>query len=109
VPSLRALGVAAIAGLAISASLRLWFHWPTTLAIGLGVLAAAVVLVTSVSFGHDPADADAAWRAAAPDLIDRSFGAATPGAATPGAATSGTARDTSVDAPSPETAIEKRT
>jgi hypothetical protein len=93
------MGVAAVAGLAISLYLLFWFHWPTTLAIGLGVLATAVALVTSVSFGHDPADADAAWRAAAPDLVDRPVGLVAADPAPKG----------SLDGTSSETAIENRT
>jgi hypothetical protein len=68
--SLKTLAIAAISSSGLVLYVVLWFHWPITLSLGVGALMAMVVVMTSASLGADPADADAAWRAAAPDLGD---------------------------------------
>jgi hypothetical protein len=68
--SLRTLAIAAISSFGLVLYLVLWFRWPITLSLGAGALMAMVVVMTSASLGADPAKADAAWRAAAPDLQD---------------------------------------
>ena len=68
--SLRTIAIAAISSLGLVLYLVLWFRWPITLSLGAGALMATVVVMTSASLGADPAEADAAWRAAAPDLQD---------------------------------------
>lgn len=69
-PDIRALAVAIGAALAISGYTILWWHWSVAIGLGVGILIGASALVTSVSLGADPSEADAAFRAAAPDLVD---------------------------------------
>ena len=72
--SRRALALAIIAGLAVATYFALWFRWPAFLAIGIGATLAVVMLLFASSLGPDPEEADAAWRAAAPDLAERERG-----------------------------------
>ncbi len=72
--SLRTLAIAAISSFGLVLYLVLWFRWPITLSLGAGALMAMVVVMTSASLGADPAKADAAWRATAPDLQDEAPG-----------------------------------
>ena len=69
-PGWKTLSIAVLSGFALAAFLTLFWRWPPAVGVGVGVLASAVVLLTSVSFGTDPARADAAWREAAPDLVE---------------------------------------
>ena len=73
--SLRTFAIAAISSLGLVSYLVVWFHWPITLSLALGALMATVVVMTSASLGSDAEDADAAWRAAAPDLVEPRGGA----------------------------------
>ncbi len=66
----RALLVSLGAAAAITVFLLLWWRWPLALGLGTGALLGGLVLMTSVSLGADPAEADAAWREAAPDLVE---------------------------------------
>jgi hypothetical protein len=75
VPGLRAAGAAVLVGLIAGLYFAVWLHWPTFLAVAVGAFMALVLLMIATSLGEDPAAADAAWRAAAPDLI-RAPGAA---------------------------------
>ena len=68
---LRTLVIAASTSLGLVVYLSLWFHWPLTLSLAVAALLGMLVLATSASLGEDPAAADAAWRAAAPDLLDQ--------------------------------------
>jgi hypothetical protein len=77
IAGLRTLAVAGLSSLGLVVYLVLWFRWPVAISLGVGVLMALLVVLTSASLGADPAEADAAWRAAAPDLVDRPAG--TPG------------------------------
>jgi hypothetical protein len=77
VASARALTVAAVAGLGVALYFALWFKWPTFLAIAAGATLAVVMLLFAASLGDDPQQADAAWRAAAPDLVERERASAT--------------------------------
>lgn len=69
-PDLRAIVIALGVGAGITAYTTLWWHWPLALGGGAGIILAGLALVGSLSFGIDPAKADAAWRAAAPELED---------------------------------------
>lgn len=78
-PGGRTLALAAAVGIGVGLYLALWFHWPTFIAIAIGATMAVVLLLFSASLDDDPAAADAAWRAAAPDLADRERAGRTPG------------------------------
>lgn len=67
-PDIRAIIVALGVGLGTGAYLTLFWHWPLALGGGIGIVLGGLALVGSVSFGPDPADADAAWREAAPEF-----------------------------------------
>ncbi len=69
--TLRTLAIAAATSLGLVLYLILWFHWPVTLSLGVAALLGMLVVVTSTSLGEDSAAADAAWQAAAPDLLDQ--------------------------------------
>ena len=73
-PGWRALGIAAVVGVGVGGYFQLWIHWPTPFAVAIGATMAITLLLIAASLGEDSAAADAAWRAAAPDL------ARTPGA-----------------------------
>lgn len=69
-PDIRALAIAIGASVAVSGYTILWWHWSVAIGLAVGILIGASALVTSVSLGTDPVEADAAFRAAAPDLVD---------------------------------------
>ena len=69
-PGWKSLAIAVISGAVLALFLTLFWRWPPAVGMGVGVLASAVVLLTSVSFGTDPARADRAWRDAAPGLVE---------------------------------------
>jgi len=69
-PGWKTLAIAILSGFALAAFLTLFWRWPPAVGMGVGVLASAVGLLASVSFGTDPARADNAWREAAPDLVE---------------------------------------
>ena len=75
--------VAIAVGFAVGTYVELWMRWPTFVAVGLGAVMAIVLLMLASSLGEDPAEADAAWRAAAPDLIGRETDAERPGTPKP--------------------------
>jgi hypothetical protein len=70
-PGPRTLAIAAALGVGVAAYFALWLHWPTFLAVGIGATMAVVLLLFASSLSDDGAEADAAWRAAAPDLVAR--------------------------------------
>lgn len=74
-PDLRALLVALGVGGGIAAYLLLWWHWPLALGAGAGLLLGGLAL-TGTSRSMAASEADAAWRAAAPDLQDAPAGPA---------------------------------
>ncbi len=82
-PGARSLALAAAVGLGVGLYFALWFGWPTFVAVAIGATMAVVLLLISTSLSDDPSAADAAWRAAAPDLAARERGAAAPGALEP--------------------------
>ncbi len=69
-PDLRAIVIALGVGIGITAYTTLWWDWPLALGGGAGIILAGLALVGSLSIGIDPARADAAWRAAAPEFED---------------------------------------
>ena len=69
-PDLRAIIVALGVGIGIAAYTTLLWHWPLALGGGVGIVLGGLTIVGSVSIGPNPADADAAWRTAAPEFID---------------------------------------
>jgi hypothetical protein len=78
VPDLRPFAVALFVGLAIAAFTLMWWHWPAAIGIGLGFVLGGLTLVGTISVGGDDAAADAAWRAAAPDLLEPRVGPVRP-------------------------------
>jgi len=46
----------------------LWWHWPLAIGIGAAVLLGGLALTGTISVRPAGTSADAAWRAAAPDL-----------------------------------------
>jgi hypothetical protein len=73
-PAGRAIALAVAVGLGVGLYFNLWFGWPTFLSVALGATMAVVLLLVATSLAHDPGEADAAWRAAAPDLAARERG-----------------------------------
>src|SRR3990172_4656109 len=69
-PDLRALLVGVGVGAGVAAYTLLWWHWPLAIGAGAGILLGALALTGSISIGQNGADADAAWRAAPPDLVE---------------------------------------
>jgi hypothetical protein len=74
VPSARALALVVLFGLGAGLYFALWFRWPAFLAIGIGATLGVVMLLFASSLAANPEEADAAWRAAAPDLAERERG-----------------------------------
>ena len=70
-PGIRAVALAVASGTLVALYFALWFRWPTFLAVAIGATLAIVMLLFAASLADDPARADAAWRAAAPDLAAR--------------------------------------
>jgi len=70
VPDLRAIVIAVGVGGGVGGYLSLWWHLPLAIAWGIGLVLGGLVLVGTMSVVKDPAIADRAWRAAAPDLVD---------------------------------------
>ena len=69
-PDLRALLIAIGVGLGVATYTIVWWHWPFAIGAGAGILLGGLTLTGAVSIRADGAEADAAWRAAAPDLVD---------------------------------------
>src|SRR3990172_6407659 len=69
-PDLRALLVGVGVGAGVAAYTLLWWHWPLAIGAGAGILLGALALTGTISVGQNGADADAAWRAAAPALAE---------------------------------------
>jgi hypothetical protein len=67
-PQVRALVIAVGVGGGVAAYTLLWWHWPLPLGIGAAILLGGLSLTGFVSVRREGAAADAAWRAAAPDL-----------------------------------------
>jgi hypothetical protein len=68
--NLRTFAIAGATSVGLVLYLVLWFRWPITLSLALGALMATLIVMTTASIAEDPAKADAAWREAAPDLVD---------------------------------------
>jgi len=69
-PDLRALLVAIGVGVGVAGYTLLWWHWPLALGVGAAILLGGLALTGTVSVRREGSAADAAWRAAAPDLQD---------------------------------------
>ena len=69
-PDLRPFVVAALAGVGIAAYTIMWWHWPVALGGAVGLIVGSLALLCMVSIGRDPSVDDAAWRAAASDLVE---------------------------------------
>ena len=76
-PGWKSVTIAILSGFGLTLFLALFWRWPLAIGAGLGVLASAVLLLTTVTIGTDPGRADAAWREAAPDLVEPRVGPAT--------------------------------
>jgi hypothetical protein len=68
VPDIRALLIAAGVGGGVAAYTILWWHWPLAIGIGAAILLGGLALTSTISVRPAGTNADAAWRAAAPDL-----------------------------------------
>lgn len=69
-PDLRALVVSVGVGVGVAAYTLLWWHWPLVLGVGAAILLGGLALTGTISVRREGSAADAAWRAAAPDLQD---------------------------------------
>jgi hypothetical protein len=69
-PDRRAVITALLVGGAIGAYFLLWWRWPLVAALGIGLVIGGLTLVGTMSVAKDPAIADDAWRAAAPEFTD---------------------------------------
>jgi hypothetical protein len=70
VPDLRAIVVSLGVGAGVAGYFMIWWHWPLIVGGGVGILLGGLALVGTMAAAHDPADDDAAWRAAAPEFTD---------------------------------------
>lgn len=73
-PDPRAIIIAAGVGLGVAGYTILWWHWPIPFGAGAGLLLAGLALTSFAGGGTDESAADAAWRAAAPDLAEEPAG-----------------------------------
>ncbi|TAK02132.1 MAG: hypothetical protein EPO36_03160 [Chloroflexota bacterium] len=73
-PDPRAILIAAGVGLGVAGYTVLWWHWPVPFGAGAGLLLAGLALTSFAGGGTDESEADAAWRAAAPDLAEEPAG-----------------------------------
>lgn len=69
-PDIRGLLISILVGAIVAMYTILWWRWSVPAGLGVAVLLAGLALMTSAAFGGDPGAADAAWRAAAPDLVE---------------------------------------
>jgi hypothetical protein len=79
-PGARTVAIAVVVGLVAGIYVEVWIRWPTFVAVGVGAVMAILLLMVASSLGEDPAQADAAWREAAPDLVAPSPAPAPPAA-----------------------------
>jgi hypothetical protein len=68
VPDPRALLIAIGVGGGVAGYTLLWWHWPLAIGVGAGILLGGLALTGTISVRPEGSSADAAWRAAAPDL-----------------------------------------
>ena len=73
-PSIRTILVALVVGAGFGIYLQALAGWPTFVAVAVGAVMVVFILLVAASLGDDDAAADAAWRAAAPDLASREPG-----------------------------------
>lgn len=67
---MRGLLISIGVGAGIAAFTLLVWRWPLAMGIAAGILMGGLALTGAISIRPDAAAADAAWRAAAPDLGD---------------------------------------
>ena len=67
-PDLRAVLIAAGVGGGVAGYTILWWHWPLAIGLGAAILLGGLALTGTISVRPAGTSADAAWRAAAPDL-----------------------------------------
>ena len=79
----RTYSLAAIVSAILGLYLVVWLHIAPYLGVGAGALTAVTILIVAAAVGDEPEVADAAWRQAAPDLVEREPEA--PGAREPAA------------------------
>lgn len=82
-PGARTILIALTVGIAVGAYLQAWVRWPTFVAVAIGAVMIVFILLVASAIGHDDAAADAAWRAAAPDLAGRDPGRSRAGGGSP--------------------------
>jgi hypothetical protein len=80
-PGARTILAALAVGVVVGAYLQAVVRWPTFVAVAVGAVMVVFILLVAASFGHDDAAADAAWRAAAPDIAGRDTGRSPAGTA----------------------------
>jgi hypothetical protein len=73
-PGARTILAALAFGVVVGVYLQAWVRWPTFLAVAVGAVMIVFILLVAASLGQDDAAADAAWRAAAPDIAGRDPG-----------------------------------
>ncbi len=67
-PDIRALLIAAGVAGGVAGYTILWWHWPLAIGLGAAILLGGLALTGTISVRPAGTSADAAWRAAAPDL-----------------------------------------
>jgi hypothetical protein len=82
-PGARTILIALAVGIAVGTYLQAFVGWPTFVAVAIGAVMIVFILLVASAIGHDDAAADAAWRAAAPDLAGRDPGRSLAGGGSP--------------------------
>jgi len=67
----RSAAGAVLSGLFVLVLFTVWLRYPIQLSLAIGAVFVVLFLLVAASIGTNPDEADAAWRAAAPDLLGR--------------------------------------